>query len=73
LLDEKEAGGDTEIMTVLSVTNTGRLNYHLKVLGDLVSRTMREGITSPKEASLLSIFSRLFPREFQWRTGGHRC
>jgi hypothetical protein len=35
LLDEKEALGYTEIMTVLGVTNTGRLNYHLKVLGDL--------------------------------------
>jgi hypothetical protein len=38
LLAEKEALGYTEIMTVLGVTNTGRLNYHLKVLGDLVSK-----------------------------------
>jgi hypothetical protein len=38
LLAEKEALGYTENMTVLRVTNTGRLNYHLKVLGDLVSK-----------------------------------
>ena len=38
LLAEKEALGYTEIMTLLHVTNTGRLNYHLKVLGDLVSK-----------------------------------
>lgn len=28
----------TEIMALLQVTNTGRLNYHLKVLGDLISK-----------------------------------
>ncbi len=38
LLAEKEALGYTEMMTLLGVTNTGRLNYHLKVLGDLLSK-----------------------------------
>jgi len=38
LLAEKEALSYTEIMTLLQVTNTGRLNYHLKALGGLVSK-----------------------------------
>jgi DNA-binding transcriptional ArsR family regulator len=38
VLAEKEALGYTEMMTILGVTNTGRLNYHLKVLGDLLSK-----------------------------------
>jgi DNA-binding transcriptional ArsR family regulator len=38
LLSEKEALSYTEIMTLLQVTNTGRLNYHLKALGGLVSK-----------------------------------
>jgi DNA-binding transcriptional ArsR family regulator len=38
LLAEKESLSYTEIMTLLRVTNTGRLNYHLKALGGLVSK-----------------------------------
>jgi DNA-binding transcriptional ArsR family regulator len=38
LLSEKQALSYTEIMTLLGITNTGRLNYHLKVLGNLVSK-----------------------------------
>jgi DNA-binding transcriptional ArsR family regulator len=38
LLAEKEALTYTELMTLLQVTNTGRLNYHLKALGTLVSK-----------------------------------
>jgi DNA-binding transcriptional ArsR family regulator len=38
LLAEKEALTYTEIMALLQVTNTGRLNYHLKALTGLVSK-----------------------------------
>jgi len=38
LLAEKEALSYTEIMALLQVTNTGRLNYHLKALGTLISK-----------------------------------
>lgn len=38
LLAEKEALGYTEIMALLQITNTGRLNYHLKALGGLISK-----------------------------------
>jgi DNA-binding transcriptional ArsR family regulator len=38
LLAEKELLSYTDIMTLLQITNTGRLNYHLKVLGNLLSK-----------------------------------
>jgi hypothetical protein len=38
LLSEKQALSYTEIITLLRITNTGRLNYHLKALGNLVSK-----------------------------------
>ena len=38
LLSEREALSYTDIMTLLQITNTGRLNYHLKVLGGLLSK-----------------------------------
>jgi DNA-binding transcriptional ArsR family regulator len=38
LLSEKEYLTYTDMMTLLQITNTGRLNYHLKVLGNLISK-----------------------------------
>lgn len=38
LLAEKESLTYTDLMTLLQITNTGRLNYHLKALGGLISK-----------------------------------
>jgi len=38
LLSQKDGLTYTEILTILRITNTGRLNYHLKTLGDLVAK-----------------------------------
>lgn len=38
LLAEKESLTYTDMMTLLQITNTGRLNYHLKALGGLISK-----------------------------------
>ena len=38
LLAEKESLTYTDMMTLLQITNTGRLNYHLKALGSLISK-----------------------------------
>ena len=38
LLAEKDSLSYTDMMTLLQITNTGRLNYHLKALGNLVSK-----------------------------------
>jgi len=36
LLNEKNSLSYTELMKALEIDNTGRMNYHLKVLGDLI-------------------------------------
>lgn len=38
LLAERGPLAYTDVMTILRITNTGRLNYHLKVLGTLLSK-----------------------------------
>jgi DNA-binding transcriptional ArsR family regulator len=38
LLREKESLSYTDLMNALEITNTGKMNYHLKVLGDLLSK-----------------------------------
>lgn len=38
LLAERDALSYTDVMTLLQITNTGRLNYHLKALGNLLSK-----------------------------------
>ncbi|HEV2226498.1 MAG TPA: winged helix-turn-helix domain-containing protein [Nitrososphaerales archaeon] len=38
LLAERESLTYTDMMTLLQITNTGRLNYHLKALGSLISK-----------------------------------
>jgi hypothetical protein len=38
LLSERQALSYTEMMTLLQITNTGRLNYHLKALENLISK-----------------------------------
>ncbi len=38
LLHEKGSLAYTDLMNILEITNTGKMNYHLKVLGDLLSK-----------------------------------
>ncbi len=38
LVSEKQAISYTDMMSLLQITNTGRLNYHLKALGNLISK-----------------------------------
>lgn len=38
LLREKESLSYVDLMKALGITNTGKMNYHLKVLGDLLSK-----------------------------------
>ena len=38
LLREKESLSYTDLMKALGITNTGKMNYHLKVLGNLLSK-----------------------------------
>lgn len=67
LLAEKEPLSYTDIMTLLQITNTGRLNYHLKVLGNLLSKddSGRYHLTNEgkQAANLLRTFPERAPPE----------
>jgi len=67
LLAEKDSLTYTDMMTLLQITNTGRLNYHLKVLGTLISKDEggRYRLTEQGEqaASLLRTFPERVPPE----------
>ena len=43
LLHDRPNLSYTELIGVLQISNTGKLNYHLKVLGDLLSKTENGG------------------------------
>lgn len=61
ILSEKGGLNYTEIMTVLNITNTGRLNYHLKALGDLVVKDEQGRYRLSEKGSLTASMMRTFP------------
>jgi len=61
LLAEKESLGYTEIMTLLVVTNTGRLNYHLKALGSLISKDSEGKYRLTERGRLAASLLKTFP------------
>ncbi|MGA2682825.1 MAG: winged helix-turn-helix domain-containing protein [Candidatus Bathyarchaeia archaeon] len=65
LLAEKEAIGYTEIMALLQITNTGRLNYHLKALKGLVSKDDQGKYRLTEKGQLAVNLLRTFPERIQ--------
>ena len=61
ILSEKRDLNYTEIMTVLNITNTGRLNYHLKVLGDLITKDEQGRYSLSENGALAANMMRTFP------------
>ena len=61
LLSERQALSYTEIMTLLQVTNTGRLNYHLKALGNLISKDEEGKYHLTERGQLAVSLLRTFP------------
>jgi len=55
LLDEKTSLRDTELQNLLQITHTGKLNYHLKILGDLVVKDGQSGRYSLGEKGKLAV------------------
>ena len=43
ILENKASLSYGDLLSQSSITNTGRLNYHLKVLGDLISKDGETG------------------------------
>lgn len=61
LLAEKEGLSYTEIMALLQITNTGRLNYHLKALGALVSKDDQGKYSLTERGKLAANMLKTFP------------
>ena len=52
LVKEKDAISYTEIMSTLRITNTGRLNFHIKALNGLISKDNQESTIYQRKDSL---------------------
>ena len=63
LLTEKGNLGYTELMDRLNIVNTGTLNYHLKVLGDLMAKDEAERYTLSEKGQLASSLLKEFPEK----------
>jgi DNA-binding transcriptional ArsR family regulator len=67
LLKEKQSRSYSDLMETLGITNTGRLNYHLKVLRDLITKDGLSGAYSLSEKGIVAID---FLDKFQTMTSG---
>jgi DNA-binding transcriptional ArsR family regulator len=65
LLKEKDAISYTEIMSILRVTNTGRLNYHLKALNGLISKDDQGKYHLTERGQLAVNLLQTFPKKVQ--------
>jgi len=65
LLSERGALNYTEIMTTLSINNTGRLNYHLKALTDLIMKDADGRYRLTEKGQLAANMLKTFPERIQ--------
>lgn len=61
LLSGKETLSYTEMMAILRITNTGRLNYHLKELKDLISKDVEGRYRLTDKGKVAANMLRTFP------------
>jgi hypothetical protein len=54
ILENKTSLSYSDLLSQSGITNTGRLNYHLKVLGDLISKDGETGLYSLSEKGRLA-------------------
>jgi hypothetical protein len=55
LLDERTSLSYVELQNLLQITHTGKLNYHLKILGDLVTKDSQTGRYSLGEKGKIAV------------------
>jgi DNA-binding transcriptional ArsR family regulator len=72
LLAEKDALSYTEIMALLQVTNTGRLNYHLKALGALISKDDQGKYHLTERGKLAANLLQTFPERVPLESKTHQ-
>ena len=63
LLQEKGNLSYTDLMKALEITNTGKMNYHLKILAALLSKNEAGQYTLSEKGKLASKLLHEFPRE----------
>jgi hypothetical protein len=63
LLREKQNLSYTELIGALGIKSTGKLNYHLKVLGDLLSKAGNGGYVLTEKGALASRLLLEFPEK----------
>ena len=63
LLSEKEAMSYTELMDELGIVSTGMLNYHLKILGELLTKTEDGKYTLTEKIMVAARLLREFPEK----------
>jgi predicted transcriptional regulator len=63
LLSESGQLSYTDIMTMLHITNTGRLNYHLKGLGNLIVKDNQERYILTEKGHLAVRLLKTFPEK----------
>lgn len=65
LLNEKGSLSYTDLMDTLGVVSTGLLNYHLKVLGDLLMKNVEGQYALTEKGKLASRLLLEFPEDYQ--------
>ncbi len=65
LVKEKDAISYTEIMSTLRITNTGRLNYHIKALNGLISKDDQGKYHLTEKGQLAINLLQAFPKKVQ--------
>ena len=69
LLHEQGNLSYVDLMKASGITNTGKMNYHLKILGDLLSKTEDGKYTSTDKGKLASRLLLEFPEEHKQPMG----
>jgi DNA-binding transcriptional ArsR family regulator len=65
LLAENQTLSYTEMMTILHITNTGKLNYHLKLLGALIAKDEEGKYYLTERGKLAASLIKTFPGKEQ--------
>lgn len=65
LLAENQTLSYTEMMTILHITNTGKLNYHLKSLGALIAKDVEGKYYLTERGKLAASLLKTFPENEQ--------
>jgi len=64
LLNEKNGLSYVDLMKALEINNTGRMNYHLKILGNLISKDENGRYMFTEKGKLATRLLQEFPEDY---------